>query len=293
MWARFTERARRSVFFAQEAAGEMGENHVSTEHLLLGLIRDGDFISVKVLEVLGVPIEGVRSAIESQAGRGDGRSGPDMHLTPRAKRVIDLAYDEARQLDNKYIGTEHLLLGLIREAEGLAGRVLIQRFGIDLESARRVIMHMQSATSATTERATGLPHARLEERLQVMRERNATTSRTAPGDLGEARAAEGHSMIEMATDVAAFRALEAAYQARDRHAYRALTAGVDGDNAAVVRLSAGTPLKALLPPPGETEVPGGQYVRVLGGPFEGRAGWIFDAAFTRLGPDDAPFPPEE
>ena len=144
MWQRFTERARRVVFFAQEEAGRLGDNYVSTEHLLLGLVRENDSVAARILDRIGVSLGRIRSEIERQVARGDGRLGQDMQLTPRAKRVIDLAYDEARQLNNNYIGTEHLLLGLIREGEGLAGRVL-SKLGVDLERTRREVMSLQDA----------------------------------------------------------------------------------------------------------------------------------------------------
>ena len=146
MWQRFTERARRVVFFAQEEAGRLGENYVSTEHLLLGLVRENDSVAARILDRMGVSLGRIRSEIERQVTRGDGRLGQDMQLTPRAKRVIDLAYDEARQLSNNYIGTEHLLLGLIREGEGLAGRVLA-KLGVELERTRREVMHLQDNDS--------------------------------------------------------------------------------------------------------------------------------------------------
>ncbi len=142
MWQRFTERARKVVFYAQEEAGRLGENYVSTEHLLLGLVRENDSVAARILDRIGVSLGRIRSEIERQVARGDGRLGQDMQLTPRAKRVIDLAYDEARQLNNNYIGTEHLLLGLIREGEGLAGRVL-SKLGVDLDRTRREVMNLQ------------------------------------------------------------------------------------------------------------------------------------------------------
>ena len=153
MWQRFTERARRVVFFAQEEAGRLGENYVSTEHLLLGLVRENDSVAARILDRMGVSLGRIRSEIERQVTRGDGRLGQDMQLTPRAKRVIDLAYDEARNLNNNYIGTEHLLLGLIREGEGLAGRVL-QKLGVDLERTRREVTSLQDGetTAAPTAR---------------------------------------------------------------------------------------------------------------------------------------------
>ncbi|MBV9852327.1 MAG: AAA family ATPase, partial [Armatimonadetes bacterium] len=149
MWQRFTERARKVVFYAQEEAGRLGENYVSTEHLLLGLVRENDSVAARILDRIGVSLGRIRSEIERQVSRGDGRLGQDMQLTPRAKRVIDLAYDEARQLNNNYIGTEHLLLGLIRGGEGLAGRVL-SKLGVDLDRTRREVMHLQEGGETGT-----------------------------------------------------------------------------------------------------------------------------------------------
>ena len=143
MLQRFTERARRVVFFAQEEAGRLGENYVSTEHLLLGLVRENDSVAARILDRMGVSLGRIRSEIERQVTRGDGRLVQDMQLTPRAKRVIDLAYDEARQLSNNYIGTEHLLLALIQD-EGLAGHIL-GMVGVDLERTRQEIKHLQSS----------------------------------------------------------------------------------------------------------------------------------------------------
>ncbi len=158
MWQRFTERARRVIFFAQEEAGRLGENFVTTEHLLLGLVRENDSVAARILERMGVSLNRIRSEVERQVTRGDGRLGQDMQLTPRAKRVIDLAYDEARQLNNNYIGTEHLLLGLIREGEGLAARVLA-KLGVDLERTRREVMSLQDndTTMQTTRTRSRTP----------------------------------------------------------------------------------------------------------------------------------------
>jgi ATP-dependent Clp protease ATP-binding subunit ClpC len=146
MWQRFTERARKVVFYAQEEAQKFNEGYISTEHLLLGLCRESDTVAGRVLERLEISSEQVRTDVESHLPRGDTRPSQDMTLTPRAKRVIDLAYDEARNLNNDYIGTEHLLLGLIREADGLAGRVL-SKLGVTLEDARRVTIELQDGTS--------------------------------------------------------------------------------------------------------------------------------------------------
>jgi ATP-dependent Clp protease ATP-binding subunit ClpC len=145
MWQRFTERARRVVFFAQEEAGRLGENYVSTEHLLLGMTREPDSVACRILDRMGISLGRIRSEILRQVTRGDGRLGQDMQLTPRAKKVIDMAYDEARRLSNNYIGTEHLLLGLIREGEGLGGRVLAM-LGADLERARQEVKTLQDTS---------------------------------------------------------------------------------------------------------------------------------------------------
>lgn len=146
MWQRFTERARKVVFYAQEEAQKFGEGYVSTEHLLLGLVRESDSVASRVLERLGVTLSRIRQEVEKQLPRGDARPSSEMTLTPRAKRVIDLAYDEARNLNNSYIGTEHLLLGLIREGDGLAGRVLA-KLGVELDRARREVMGLQDNES--------------------------------------------------------------------------------------------------------------------------------------------------
>src|SRR6476619_2229954 len=154
MWQRFTERARRVVFFAQEEAGRLGENYVSTEHLLLGLVREDDSVALRILDKMGIKVNSIRAEVERHVARGNGRLGQDMQLTPRAKRVIDLAYDEARQLNNNYIGTEHLLLGLIREGEGLAGRVLA-KLNVDLERTRREVMALQDTDSSGAQTGGG------------------------------------------------------------------------------------------------------------------------------------------
>ena len=130
------------VFYSQEEAQKFGEGYVSTEHLLLGLVRESDSVAAQVLDRLGVSLNRVRAEVEKQLPRGEARPNQDMTLTPRAKRVIDLSYDEARQLGNNYIGTEHLLLGLIREGDGLAGKVLT-KLGVGLETTRTVVMAIQ------------------------------------------------------------------------------------------------------------------------------------------------------
>ena len=132
---KFTERARRVLTLAQEEAQRFNHNYIGTEHLLLGLVREGDGVAAKVLSNLGVELNKVRSAVEFIIGRGDRSTSGEIGLTPRAKRVIELAVDEARRLNHSYIGTEHLLLGLVREGEGIAAGVL-ESLGVNLERVR-------------------------------------------------------------------------------------------------------------------------------------------------------------
>ena len=145
MWQRFTEKARKIVFYSQEEAQAYGEGYVSTEHLLLGILRDYDCTAMKTLEMLSIDCAHMEQSLRDQLPRSDARPNQDMTLTPRAKRVIDLAYDEARNLNNDYIGTEHLLLGLIKEGGGLASRTM-ESFGIDLEIARKAVMNLQDSS---------------------------------------------------------------------------------------------------------------------------------------------------
>jgi ATP-dependent Clp protease ATP-binding subunit ClpC len=135
MWEPFTERARRSIVLAQEEAQRLGNNYIGTEHILLGIISEGESLAAKVLESLGVNLAKVRQEVEAIVGRGGQTVQQEMVFTPRAKRVIELAFEEARQLNHNYIGTEHLLLGLIREGEGVAARVLTN-LGIDPAKVR-------------------------------------------------------------------------------------------------------------------------------------------------------------
>ncbi len=132
---KFSERARRVLTIAQEEARQMNHSYIGTEHILLGLAREEEGVAAKVLTSLGVSLSKIRSAVEFISGRGERPSTGDTGLTPRAKRVIELAIDEARQLSHNYIGTEHLLLGLLREGEGVASGVL-DSLGVTLERAR-------------------------------------------------------------------------------------------------------------------------------------------------------------
>lgn len=142
MWQRFTERARRVIFFAQEEAGRLGESFVDTEHILLGLVREDDSVAVRVLARMGVKPKAVRSELEGKLKHGPGAEGRDMQLTPKAKDCIDLAYDEARRLNNNYIGTEHVLLGLLGDDFGLTTEAF-RKFGVELQRTRGIVEELQ------------------------------------------------------------------------------------------------------------------------------------------------------
>src|SRR4051794_9933717 len=136
---KFTERARKVLQLAQEEAQRFNHNYIGTEHLLLGLVREGEGVAAKVLANLGVELNKVRSAVEFIIGRGDRTVTGDIGLTPRAKKVIELSVDEARRLNHHYIGTEHLLLGLVREGEGIAAGVL-ESLGVSLDKVRSQVI---------------------------------------------------------------------------------------------------------------------------------------------------------
>ncbi|MDO8491449.1 MAG: Clp protease N-terminal domain-containing protein, partial [Dehalococcoidia bacterium] len=135
---KFTERARRVLTLAQEEAQRVNHNYIGTEHILLGLVREGESVAARVLNNLGVELPKVRAAVEFIIGRGEHPVPGEIGLTPRAKKVIELAVDEARRLGHHYIGTEHLLLGLLREGEGVAAGVL-ESLGVNLEKVRAEI----------------------------------------------------------------------------------------------------------------------------------------------------------
>ncbi|HLH74464.1 MAG TPA: ATP-dependent Clp protease ATP-binding subunit [Chloroflexota bacterium] len=143
---KFTERARKVLTLAQEEAQRFNHNYIGTEHLLLGLVREGDGVAAKVLANMGVELNKVRSAVEFIIGRGDRMVMGEIGLTPRAKKVIELAVDEARRLNHHYIGTEHLLLGLVREGEGIAAGVL-ESLGVSLDKVRAQVIHVLSQSS--------------------------------------------------------------------------------------------------------------------------------------------------
>src|SRR5256714_3661289 len=147
---KFTERARKVLTRAEEEAQRFNHNSIGTEHLLLGLGREGEGVAAKVLANMGVELNKVRSAVEFIIGRGDRMVMGEIGLTPRAKKVIELAVDEARRLNHQYIGTEHLLLGLVREGEGIAAGVL-ESLGVSLDRVRAQVIHVLSQSSSYTQ----------------------------------------------------------------------------------------------------------------------------------------------
>lgn len=148
MFERFTEKAIKVIMLAQEEARRLGHNFVGTEQILLGLIGEGTGIAAKTLKSMGVNLKDARIEVEKIIGRGSGFVAVEIPFTPRAKRVLELSWDEARQLGHNYIGTEHLLLGLIREGEGVAARVL-ENLGVDLTKVRQHIVRLLGETGAT------------------------------------------------------------------------------------------------------------------------------------------------
>ena len=143
MFERFTDRARRVVVLAQEEARLLNHNYIGTEHILLGLIHEGEGVAAKALESLGISLEAVRSQVEEIIGQGGSSPSGHIPFTPRAKKVLELSLREALQLGHNYIGTEHILLGLIREGEGVAAQVLV-KLGADLSRVRQQVIQLLS-----------------------------------------------------------------------------------------------------------------------------------------------------
>jgi hypothetical protein len=143
MFQRFTDRARRVVVLAQEEARHLNHNYIGTEHILLGLIHEGEGVAAKALESLGISLEAVRDQVKEVIGRGVEAPTGHIPFTPRAKKVLELSLREALQLGHNYIGTEHILLGLLREGEGIAAQVLVE-LGAGLDRVRQQVVHLLS-----------------------------------------------------------------------------------------------------------------------------------------------------
>ena len=308
MWQRFTERARRLVFYAQEEAGRLGENYVSTEHLLLGLLRENDSVAARLLDQMGVPLASLRSKVEQEVTQGGGRMGQDMQLTPRSKRVIDLAYDESRLLHHNYIGTEHVLLGLIREEEGVAGRVL-KESNVTLEQTRKLLRALQaSGAPAQGEQETNASQgdaaesqlssfketlSRLAVEAQALKLKMQGREAPAPeiitlteeggqrGDIGVLKNADERAVVEFVPSESDLAAFEDVMRIKDEYAYRELVT-----SGKVLLLEAGTQAKLLKRGNGTTD-----YIRILSGKLAGEMGYALRVNLHDFKPDDRPFPP--
>jgi ATP-dependent Clp protease ATP-binding subunit ClpA len=218
MFERFTDRARRVVVLAQEEAVLLNHDYVGTEHLLLGLAHEGQGVAAKALESLGIRLEAVRAQVQEIIGQGQGAPSGHIPFTPRAKKVLELSLRESKQLGHNYIGTEHILLGLIREGEGVAAQVLVT-LGADLSRARGQVIGLLSGETGGTE-------ARAQTRLVRM---------TVPADLFllEEQLAQVRRQKEAAIDVedfdraAALRDQEQQLLRRLTQREREWTAGVD------------------------------------------------------------------
>jgi len=145
MFERFTDRARRVVVLAQEEARMLNHNYIGTEHILLGLIHEGEGVAAKALESLGISLEAARQQVEEIIGQGQQAPSGHIPFTPRAKRILELSLREALQLGHNYIGTEHILLGIVCEGEGVAAQVLV-RLGADSNRVRRQVIEQSSST---------------------------------------------------------------------------------------------------------------------------------------------------
>src|SRR5439155_1410324 len=154
MFERFTDRARRVVVLAQEEARMLNHNYIGTEHILLGLIHEGEGVAAKALESLGISLDAVRQQVEEIIGQGQQAPSGHIPFTPRAKKVLELSLREALQLGHNYIGTEHILLGLIREGEGVAAQVLV-KLGADLNRVRQQVIQLLSGYQGKEPAAAG------------------------------------------------------------------------------------------------------------------------------------------
>ena len=179
MFERFTDRARRVVVLAQEEARMLSHNYIGTEHILLGLIHEGEGVAAKALESLNISLEAVRAQVEEIIGQGQQAPSGHIPFTPRAKKVLELSLREALQLGHNYIGTEHILLGLIREGEGVAAQVLV-KLGADLNRVRQQVIQLLSAATRARRRRPPAPRPKVPRRRRWCSTSSAATSRRPP-----------------------------------------------------------------------------------------------------------------
>jgi hypothetical protein len=192
MYERFTDRARHAVTMAQYEARKLDHSYIGSEHLLLGLIHEGEGVAAKALEALGIGLEAVRQQVEETVGRGQQAPSGHIPFTPRAKKMLELSLREALQLGHNYIGTEHILLGLIRESDDVAAVVLVG-LGADLNRVRQQVVQLvhgytgREPVALLAARVPGLPPAEarletVEQRLTVIEQRVGTGSDTSDLD---------------------------------------------------------------------------------------------------------------
>jgi Clp amino terminal domain, pathogenicity island component/UvrB/uvrC motif len=224
MFERFTDRARRVVVLAQDEARRLNHDYIGTEHILLGLIHEGEGVAAKALESLGISLDAVRQQVEEIIGQGQQAPSGHIPFTPRAKKVLELSLREALQLGHNYIGTEHILLGLIREGDGVAAQVLV-KLGADLNRVRQQVIQLlhghqaeepSSARSAKRELRLLAVQARLEaveSRLTAIEQRVGTGPDIS--DLDEQQIAQVRREKESAIDAQDY-ALAASLRDREK-----------------------------------------------------------------------------
>ena len=234
MFERFTDRARRVVVLAQEEARMLNHNYIGTEHLLLGLIHEGEGVAARALEAMGISLEVVRQQVEEIIGQGQEAPSGHIPFTPRAKKVLELSLREANQLGHEYIGTEHILLGLVREGDGVAAQVLV-KLGADLNRVRQQVIELLRGQAGRSAAGQDRPAHRRERarppddvlaRLESLDERLAAIERwvgmrPGPHDLDQELARVRRDK-ETAIDAQDFRAAAAL---RDKE--KGLVAGKD------------------------------------------------------------------
>jgi ATP-dependent Clp protease ATP-binding subunit ClpC len=186
VFQRFTERARDAVVLAQEEARALRHNYIGTEHILLGLLREEEGVAARVLESLDITLDEVRAQVARIVGQGDELTIGQIPFTPRAKKVLELALREALSLGHNYIGTEHILLGLVRENEGVAARILLD-FDADAEKIRNEIIRVLSSLGGqerppVSSGGLGARLEQIEERLSEISERLERIERRLEGD---------------------------------------------------------------------------------------------------------------
>jgi ATP-dependent Clp protease ATP-binding subunit ClpC len=192
MFERFTDRARNVVVLAQQEARLLKHNYIGTEHILLGLVRESDGLAAKALEALGIGLEAVREQVEEIIGRGQKSPSGHISFTPRGKKVLELSLREALQFGHNYIGTEHILLGIIREGEGVAAQVLVN-LGGDLKTVRQQVIQLLKE-KPTTEELPQAAQARAARLAESVGEAGIVSRAEAAGPMGLASPAESASL---------------------------------------------------------------------------------------------------